>query len=409
MNLDLVILRLLLNQELFEKFHETIDERHLKIHNKEVFQLLTNLRQLKEQQQRNHSPEEFALFFYGKYPVLQGAHKEIYDSLFAELRDIKVQFENAADYFQQLVDRINGEKLAEQLLSGDKSLADAKAFLDSVVVEKKLTDEVDFVPDDLDSLQHNIDLSGGLSWRLDVLNKSIGKLRRGNFVTVFAPPETGKTAFITSETSQMLRDLQDGQRAVYFLNEEAGFNIKLRLYQAYFGIDRRELFHNKAEYDRRIREEIGGKILMYDSAGINKATVEKICKEVEPSLIVIDNLDKIHGFIGERGDIRLKNIYWWARELAKRYAPLIGVSQACGEGIDKLYLDMEDMDGSRIAKQGEADVIIGIGKDSGRAENIRGLAVLKNKLGWDDDCDPSKRHTKSQVLIVPEESKYETL
>jgi hypothetical protein len=381
----------------------------LKIHSKEIYQLLGNLRQLKEQQQRNHSTEEFALFFYGKYPVLQGAHKEIYDSLFDELRKIKVDPVNAAEYFQQLIDRINSEKLAELLLSGDKTLSDAKDFLDSVVIERKLTDDIEFVPDDLDSLQHNIDLSGGLSWRLDVLNKSVGKLRKGNFVTVFAPPETGKTAFITSETSQMIKDLKDGQKAVYFLNEEAGFNIKLRLYQAYFGIDRRTLFARKEEYDRRIREEIGGRLLMYDSAGISKSQVEKICKEIEPSLIVVDNLDKIHGFVGERGDIRLKNIYWWARELAKRYAPLIGVSQACGEGIDKLYLDMEDMDGSRIAKQGEADVIIGIGKDSGRAENIRGLAVLKNKLGWDEDCDPGKRHMKAQVLIVPEESKYESL
>ena len=63
------------------------------------------------------------------------------------------------------------------------------------------------------------------------------------------------------------------------------------------------------------------------------------------------------------------------------YGPVIGVCQAGGTAEGKRYLDMNDIDSSHTAKQGEADWIIGIGKDnSGGYEKMRYLSILKNKL-----------------------------
>ena len=410
MNLDLIIIRLLLYNDIFEKYISFVDEKHLRTHNREIYQLLGSIKALKEEQKgRDHSVDEFLLYFFGKYPVLQGAQKEIYETLIQDMRDVEVDKENAASFFQSLLDRINGEKVAECILNGESSLADALELLQSAVHERKMTDQIDFVPDSLDDLQANIDLTGGLSWRLKCLNESVGKLRKSNFVAIFAPPEVGKTAFICSETSEMIKGLQDGKKAIYFLNEEAGFNIKLRLYQSYFQVDRHTLMANKAMYNERIREEITPRVLMYDAAGVSRSEVEKICKEVDPGLIVVDNMDKIHGFFGDRPDLKFKSIYQWGRELSKTYAPVIAVSQACGEGINKLFLDIEDMDSTRVAKQGECDVIIGIGKREDKSENIRGISVVKNKLGWDDFCVGGMRHCKRQTIIIPEESRYEDL
>ena len=54
-----------------------------------------------------------------------------------------------------------------------------------------------------------------------------------------------------------------------------------------------------------------------------------------------------------------------------------------------------------------ADWILGIGRDPAAHEHVRGLAILKNKLTGDDDSIEALRHSKKQVLIVPEIARYE--
>ena len=88
---------------------------------------------------------------------------------------------------------------------------------------------------------------------------------------------------------------------------------------------------------------------------------------------------------------------------------MIAVSQAGGTGEGKLFLTMDDVDGSKTGKQGEADWILGIGKETDNTSRIRYFNICKNKLLGDSDTLPDLRHGNSQVLIRPEVARYEDI
>jgi hypothetical protein len=140
---------------------------------------------------------------------------------------------------------------------------------------------------------------------------------------------------------------------------------------------------------------------------VHKNTVESLCKQFKPSLVAIDQLDAIHGFNADRKDLQLGEIYRWARELAKEYCPVIGVSQADGSGDGVAWLSMANVADAKTAKQAHADWILGIGKknDAGY-ENIRYLHLSKNKLSGGPETDPKQRHGKREVIIEAQIGRY---
>jgi replicative DNA helicase len=269
----------------------------------------------------------------------------------------------------------------------------------------------DFVTDDItEIIKHDV-LKPGLRWRLDCLNKSIGSLRKGNFLFLFARPETGKTTFLASEVGYMVGQLGQEQGPVlWFNNEEHGHNVKLRQYQAVLGarIDQLKKYPERAK--AAFMEKTKGKLKLIDEAVLTKQKVESIAEQHKPSLIVIDQLDKVEGFSADRKDLELGDIYRWARELAKKYCPVIGVCQADGTAEGVRYLTMAHVANSKTSKAAEADFIIGIGKDNQPGwDYIRFISVLKNKGFGDDDSDPALRHGTFQVRIVPEIARYEDI
>jgi hypothetical protein len=139
-----------------------------------------------------------------------------------------------------------------------------------------------------------------------------------------------------------------------------------------------------------------------------KRDVEDLCRSIEPKLIIIDQLDKIKGFDGDRYDLELKKAYAWARELSAKYGPVIGVCQASASADNKKWVGMNDVDSSKTGKQGEADWILGIGKtDNEESEFVRYFYLSKNKLLGDEDTDPARRHDRWTVKILPEKAIYE--
>jgi hypothetical protein len=157
-------------------------------------------------------------------------------------------------------------------------------------------------------------------------------------------------------------------------------------------------------------EKTKDRIQIYNEASISKLDVEAVCAEYKPALIIFDQIDKIKGFAADRNDLELKDLYGWAREIAKRYAPVIGVCQAGASGEDKQWLTMNDVDSSKTSKQGEADWILGIGKvhEPGK-EYVRYMHLSKNKLQGDADSDGSLRHGRWSCFIKPEIARYHGL
>ena len=190
-------------------------------------------------------------------------------------------------------------------------------------------------------------------------------------------------------------------------NEEQGNKVKLRCYEAHFGVSLAKMASDLPAYKRQFMEEMGGSIRLVDWTTMSKFDVERLCKEVHPSLIIFDQIDKIQGFDSDREDLRLGYIYQWARELAKEHAPVIAVCQADGSGEGSRWLTMANVANAKTSKQAEADWILGIGRinDPGY-DYIRYFHLSKNKLLGDKDTNPSERHGRWEVLIEPELARY---
>jgi hypothetical protein len=198
---------------------------------------------------------------------------------------------------------------------------------------------------------------------------------------------------------------------IWFNNEEQGKKVGIRVFQSFFGTQQNILFGQQKEvYNQQYKDIVGDRIKILDSEDSSSyKRIEEVLESTNPALIIFDQIDKVKGFKADRNDLELKAIYQWARELAKKYGPVIAVSQASGEAEGKLWLTMDMVDGSKTAKQGEADWILGIGKEQDNTSRLRYFNITKNKLIGDEDTLPDLRHGQTQVLIKPEIARYEDI
>lgn len=279
-------------------------------------------------------------------------------------------------------------------------------------LEETPKEKFTFVTTDIATLLNETTLKPGLQWRLEFLRKSLGSLRDGDFGYIFARPETGKTTFIASEISYMLQQAAAIKKSILIIgNEEAGNKYMLRIMQAYFGVTLEQLISSLQEYQRAFNEQAGVFLNLYESASCDRDTVEAIVKQTHPALVVIDQLDKLQGFDGERDDLRMGKIYQFGRELAKQGRAVIGVTQADGSGEGVRWLHAGNTANAKTAKQAEADFIIGIGKiHEPGYESVRFLSLIKNKLVGDRGItDPALRHGRKEVLIEETIARYRDL
>lgn len=316
------------------------------------------------------------------------------------------------DTIKRRKDALNLSEKAFSYSTGNLSFEELTQVIETFEVNDPVdSHEVNYVTDDLETLLTENVSTSGLRFRLNCLNKSLGSLRKGDFGFIFARPETGKTTFLASEISYMLKQLdKDSGPILWFNNEEQGSKVMLRIYQAYFGVSLETLFSNPQKYKQEYEAASKGKFRLVDNASASKWDIERIVKLENPSLIIYDQIDKIKGFTSDREDLRLGAIYQWARELAKEYAPSIGVCQADGSAEGQKWLTMDNVANAKTSKQAEADWILGIGKihEEG-AQYIRYLNISKNKLIGDTDSIPHLRHGRFEVLIQPEEARYKDI
>lgn len=294
---------------------------------------------------------------------------------------------------------------------GRKQLDDVNKLIEELQsdIEIEESDELEFTTDDLELLHKQNYLQPGLRWRLDTLNRSLGSLRKGDFGFLFARPETGKTTFLASELTHMAE--QASRPVLWINNEEQSGKVMLRCYQALLGLTSTQLFQDIPRAKQEFQNRLQGRLKIFDGVNATAKDIEQLCKTINPELIIFDQIDKVKGFDDDRDDLRLGAIYQWARELAKLYGPVIGVTQADGNGEGVRYLNMNHVANAKTSKQAEADWILGIGKDINKdeLEYVRFLHLCKNKLQGDPDTVPELRHGKLEVQIAPEIARYEDL
>lgn len=377
-----------------------------------VHRLYTLLDDLINSLQRDLSFDEYRLHCLANLPNVTKAdkeHREIAEQLLVKAESIEIAEDAALAVLEDLGRKANAFGLASKLLDyseGRVEYSEVEKGIASLGTSTKLQEELEFVSDDLEELYSTTVATPGLRWRLDSLNKSLGSLRKGDFGFIFARPETGKTTFLASEVSHMARQT-DGD-ILWFNNEQEGNKVKLRVYEALFGLQLKDLTKDMGKYRTAFQKELGSRFkLNRDSEIIDRKYIEKVLANTKPALMVIDQIDKVKGFKEDRDDLMYGAIYQWARDLAKEYCPIIGVTQAGGSAEGKKWLTMDDVANAKTSKQAEADFIIGIGKQNDPTlEFVRHFNVCKNKMLGDEDTDPTMRHGHWDVLILPEHARY---
>jgi len=388
-----------------------IDLKYLNDNHREVAYLYKTLIELREKfPDKDFTVDEVRSMFDAQYP---DAKANIYDGLFQDLTSAEISPEIADEVFKAVQRKQALLKLSERAYAvsqGTASQEELEELLSQVAAtgEAAKPEETAFVTTDLEEIVNAVVKTPGIRFPLNCLNRALGSLRKGDFGFMFARPETGKTTLLAAIAANGLDQVE--RPIVWFNNEEEGRKVMLRVYQSYFGVELNTLLANVKLYKEKFAEKVGSKFLLVDSAQTDRSTVERVLQRCNPSLIIYDQIDKIKGFKADRDDLVYGAIYQWARELAKIYAPTIGVCQADGTAEGQRWLTMANVANAKTSKQAEADWILGVGKTHDEAsEYVRYLNISKNKLIGDEDSMPELRHGRFEVLIEPTIARYKDI
>lgn len=416
-NLELKILNFLLNRDNYVRYKEAFNESFKDKDNplRKIFLALESYMESEAEVDVPCTASILNAYFFTKFSYLKKEELDYFGAVFDRLASLDIEGTDSAvqiliSHYQE---KHSAKRAATLLLNVVEGKADGKEVFPEVasILSQDKIPQLDskeaVVDSDLDSILNEVYTGGGLNWRLRCLKESLGPLRKGDFGFIFARPETGKTTFLASEATNFAE--QSEAPILWFNNEEQSKKVILRCYSAAFGASTREIVEKRGHFAQKWRDYYRDRLYLYDASGFTYRDIDRlVSRHDNVGCIIFDQIDKIKGFQDDRNDLMLGEIYLWARELAKKHAPVIGVCQADGSGEGIMWLNMNHVANAKTSKQAEADFILGIGKVHDQSKSgLRYLNISKNKLIGDQNTREELRHSQHTVLIHPEIARYE--
>jgi replicative DNA helicase len=343
-------------------------------------------------------------------PVATRSEKDAIRAIIEELDDTPDMSDDVAtDVLRDLWKRFIGQKIANLGIEITEGNDTAMERLDKLLERTK----DGFLPDDFgEPTTTDIEellafTSDDARWQFNIetLSRQVYGIGPGEFGVVFALPETGKSAFVVSVCAGPGGFCEQGAKVLYLGNEEKTSRTMLRAMQAWSGMTKEAIIKDPRSARNKFKA-IEDRLIMNDVQDWDLTKIEAYISVQKPDVLIIDQGDKVHisGNYSASHE-RLRELYRSLREVAKRYnCALLTVSQASADAKGRTRLSPFDMEGSKIGKAAETDLIIGIGKheagdvDDSEPDTTRYLTVSKNKLsGW---------HGTIICNIQPEISRY---
>lgn len=347
------------------------------------------------------SIKELSTYFDSEYPVLK--NKDLYTKIFTELASLDISESLASEIMRRMLAKRAANEIVTHLLpvlDGEQCerVTEVSQFVAdySADVLSQDKEESPFIEDNLEQLFASEIMVPGLEWRLSCLNESIGHLRRGTLGHVFARPESGKTTFLCSELTHMASQMGESEVILGIWNEDKGKRIKTRLYESMLGlgegdIEQRIKSGEVGELEKTFQKH-GGKYIRtrYNPA----ATIEEIQSYLDVynvRLLVVDIADHVR--FRDAPDKKvdfLEELYRRFRVIAGTYnCDVITCGQADVACAGRKVLHLENMNNSKVGKQGALDYAIGIGASYDPAEqDLRWINIVKNKLNSEGGSGP---------------------
>lgn len=403
--MDTKILKSLLNQDIYQQNLSSLSESLFEGTSKVIYKCICAGH---NKYMRDLTQDDLEGLYVLNHPVATRAEKEeISDYVCAVMSSSDMQADIVSDLITELWKRSLGHKIANMGIEISEGSADAMQRLEAVISGSR--DSLlpnDFGPNttkDIDDLLAMTSDDARWEFNIRTLSRHVYGIGPGEFGTVFALPETGKTAFVVSLCCGPCGFCDQGAKVLYLGNEEETRRTMLRAMQSWAGMTREQISKDPRKAHDLFRQ-IESRIEMKDIQDWDMANIDAFLEKEKPDVVVIDQGDKCHvaGNFSATHE-RLREVYRSLRELAKRHqCAVLTVSQASNEARGRTKLSGFDMEGSRIGKMAETDLVIGVGKhettDDADPDNTRYLTISKNKLsGW---------HGTVICQIEPEVSRY---
>jgi len=345
------------------------------------------------------------------YPVLKEGDRLVLRENLNTIEASESALEGVLEYLEGHLSRAWASDVALMALDvaeGKQSVEKLNEILAKQSQSTIVTADVELISTSITELTKIDELEPGLNWQLKCLRQSLGAIRKGNLGHIAARIETGKTALWVSEVIYMAQQLPEDENVTIFFNEENSEDVVWRLYSSLTGKPYKEIKNNLTHYEEIWNTKIGKRIKFVPPEYSTKRHIEAIMEAHKPSLVVIDNSDKVLGFDGDREDLRLHAIYKWARQLAQKYCPIISVGQADFSGANQRVITESQLAGGKTGKPSELDFLITIGKiDKDGYEDVRFISTPRNKLRGDATTVDTMRHIKGvDVMLNPLISRY---
>ena len=379
------MLRLMLNKTFYTKYKGSISPT---IFSGDISSLFETIQKAHAKYSDNISVDElYSLHTAIFNPALTRAAKEKFSELVEDIKEVQEPSkEIAKDIMRILSDRDLAQRIAvesTEIFNGKE--ANFSEIVSMIDKHKNNIDEekTPAVTSNVNEVLDLLDITTKWKFNIPVLRDNVGGIGGGNLMIAFARPETGKTAFWVSLCAAPEGFCSQGANVHAFINEEPAIRTQIRAISAYTGMTREEILLDKP-LAQRYWSDIKDNISMFDTVDWSIEDIDAHCEKNKPDIIVIDQLDKINvkGTYA-RTDEKLRQIYTNVREIAKRReCAVIAISQASADAHNRNSISFDQMENSKTGKAAEADLIIGIGRNSNTdAENkIRTLCVSKNKI-----------------------------
>ena len=341
------------------------------------------------------SSEDVLAIWLKTNPVATRAERNsIEDAIDSVDKANALQTEVAEDLLKELWKRNIGHKIANlgiEITEGvDSALVRLEELLHGTREGLLPNDFGETTTKDIEELLAKSSDDARWQFNISTLSRHVYGIGPAEFGVVFATPETGKSAFMISMCAGPGGFCEQGAKVLYIANEEESTRTMLRAIQSWGGMTREEIAADPRSAKNRF-SAIADRIEMKDTQDWDLAKIESYIETMKPDVVIIDQADKVHiNGMFNAGHERIRELYRSLREVAKRQqVALIGVSQASADAKGKTRLSPFEMEGSKIGKAAETDLIIGIGKheatdvDDTDPDYTRYLTVSKNKLsGW---------------------------
>jgi len=224
-------------------------------------------------------------------------------------------------------------------------------------------------------------------FNIETLSRNVYGIGRGDFGVIAAYSNVGKTAFAISLCAGPGGFCEQGAKVGYIANEEISMKSRLRALMAYTGLTKEECEFDPQAAGARF-QGIKDKITFADAQAWDITTLDAFIAREKFDVVIVDMGDKISLTTQFASDhLRLRHLYYRLRELAKTHnLALLALSQASAEAQGRTRITMDMMEGSKLGKAAESDIMLGIGKadDPNNPDDpTRYINVMKNKIsGW---------------------------